>query len=267
MAWSISVSASQSTNEAANQSTVSATLYLSWSSWESFANYDVEGYVNIGGSVAGAASPRQVNYPNAVQSGSIAIVSHSVTYTHDANGYRGAVGTSGSFDGDGGYSPGDLSVGGPSYGAIDYDRKPAAPSTVTPVLNADKSITVTSNAVSSPAGTATYYVSWASSSDGGSTWSAWSSYTTIPSNARAYTYALGSLTMGLTYKFRMYASNSDGSSAATATTTNTFLPAGAKVYNGTTWKNGTIANIYTGSGWVPITTAKRYNGTDWVNLT
>lgn len=267
MAWFITLGTSQSTNEAANQSTVSATLYLNWNNYDSFAGYDTEGYINIGGNVAGAAAPRQVNYPNAVGSGSVAILSHSVTFTHDANGYRGAVGTSGSYDGDGGYSPGDLSVGGTTYGAIDYDRKPAAPSTVTPVLNADKSITVTSNAVSSPAGTATYYVGYSSSSDGGATWGAWSSYTTIPSNARSYTYTLGSLTQGLTYRFRMYASNSDGSSAATTSGTNVFLPAGAKIWNGTEWKNGTVANIYTSTGWKPITTAKTYNGTSWVNLT
>lgn len=269
MAWSISVGASQSTNEAGNQSTVYATLYLSWSSWESFANYDVEGYVNIGGSVAGAAAPRQVNYPNAVQSGTIAIVSHSVTYTHDANGYRGAVGTSGSFDGDGGYSPGDLSVGGPSFGAIDYDRKPAAPTTVSVAINADKSVTVTSNAVSSPAGTATYYVGYRTSTDGGSTWGSWSSYTTIPSNARTYTYSAGSLTYGLTYQFRMYASNSDGSSAATTSNSpsTVFLPAGGKRFDGSTWNPTGTAKRFDGTNWNTLTVAKRFNGTSWVDMT
>lgn len=261
MAYSLGISTSESQNAGANQSTVSVTGTL-YTGGQSYAGYSTSWSVVIAGTtVASGGGPSELWDPGSYS------FSGSYTFTHDANGYRGAVATAVYFSGGGGYSPGNLGTSGTTYGAINYDRKPAAPSTVTAVLNSDKSITVTSNAVSSPAGTPTYYVSWSSSSNGGSTWGSWSSFTTIPSNARAYTYALGSLTMGLTYRFKMYASNSDGSSAETLTTANTFLPAGAKVYDGTTWKNGTVANIYNGSAWVPLTTAKRYNGTDWVNLT
>jgi hypothetical protein len=216
--------------------------------------------INIGGQGYGGGATTSLGTSSSWSFGA------SRTFTHDANGYRGAVGTSCSYS-----IPSPVnynnSVGGTTYGAIDYDRKPAAPSTVTPSLNADKSITVESNAVSSPAGTPTYYVGWSSSADLGATWGDWSAYTTIPSNGRSYTYVLGTLQAGLTYRFRMYASNTDGSSAATISTLTVFLPAGAKRFDGTEWKQGTIANIFTATGWKPITTAKRFDGTNWVNLT
>lgn len=203
MAWSISMSTSESYNPGANQSTVYATLYLNWSSWDSYANYDVEGYLNIGGNVAGAAAPRAVNYPNGSQSGSVGILSHSVTFNHDANGYRGAVGTSGSFDGDGGYSPGDLSVGGTTYGAVDYDRKPGACSSVS-ASRSGTSYTVYAGSASSPAGTPTYYVQY--SENGGS----YGNQRTM--SGQAYTYT--GLTNGVTYRFRVWAANSDGTGPA-----------------------------------------------------
>ena len=264
MGWWLSLGTSESQNAGSNQSTVSATLYLNWDGGSAYANYTQEWYINIGGNQTGGSAPSSANWNGSSWvslTGSVAIGSHSVTFTHDANGYRGAVGTSASFDGDGGYAPGDISTTGTTYGAVDYDRKPSAPTSVTSTLNSDKSITVTSNSVSSPAGTATYYVSY--SSDGGSTWS---SYTTIPSNARTYTYALGSLTLGLNYRFRMYASNSDGSSAAFTQTSDVFLPAGGKIYDGSSWGPTLTAKRYTGSAWQTLTTAKRYDGSSWINL-
>lgn len=178
---------------------------------------------------------------------------------HNANG-EGSVSVSGSFSGQGNFPIGSGSTSG-TYTMANFDRKPDAPTSVTSTLNADKSITVTSNAVSSPAGTATYYVSY--SSNGGSTWS---SYTTIPSNARSYTYALGTLPMGQNYRFRMYATNSDGTSGTFTQSTDLFLPAGGKRYDGSSWNSTLTAKRYDGASWVTLTTAKRYNGTDWINL-
>lgn len=253
-AQTIGVSSSQSTNEGANQSTVNVTMTLYSNGW-SFDGYTTYYGIRIGDAWYTGEATRTLYSPNNWS------VSASRTYTHDANGYRGDVTVEAYFDGTGPYMPDYLSAGGPTQGAINYDRKPAAPTSVTSTLNSDKSITVTSNAVSSPAGTATYYVSY--SSNGGSTWS---SYTTIPSNARTYTYTLGSLPMGLNYRFRMYASNSDGSSAAFTQTSDVFLPAGGKRYDGSSWGATLTAKRYDGSAWQTLTTAKRYDGSSWINL-
>lgn len=198
--------------------------------------------------------------PTAMSQGSSWSWSAGRVYGHDANGYRGAVDVSVEFWVSG-TSYHANSTGAGTQGALDYDRKPAAPSTVTPVLNSDKSITVTSNAVSSPAGTATYYISY--SNNGGSTWS---SDITISGNARTYTFAAGTLTYGLNYKFRMKASNSDGTSAYTTTTSDTFLPAGGKRFDGSTWNATGTAKRFDGTSWITLATAKRFNGTSWVDL-
>jgi hypothetical protein len=255
MGYSLGISTSESQDSANNQSTVYVTGTL-YTGGNSYSGYSTSYSVVIGGmTVASGGGPSALYNPNSWS------FSGSYTFTHDANGERGAVGTAVYFSGSGGYSPGNLGTGGTTYGAINYDRKPAAPSTVTPVLNSDKSISVTSNAVSSPAGTATYYVAY--SSNGGSTWS---SDITIGGNARTYSFAPGSLTYGLTYKFRMKASNSDGTSAYTTTTTDTFLPAGGKRFDGSTWNATGTAKRFDGTSWITLATAKRFNGTSWVDL-
>lgn len=266
MAWSLSVGAAESQNPSGNTSYVSATAYLSWSSWESFANFDQEVYITIGGNGSGAiAIPRQVNYPNAVRSGTIAIGSHGVTFTHDVNGYRGAVGTSASLDGDGGYGPPDLSAGGPTFGAIDYVRLPSAPSSATAVA-VGPIITVTCGEASTPGPTIdAYKVSYASSSNGGATWSSWSE-TEQTMTSRSYTYS--SLTPGFTYKFRVRAHNGDGDGPYVESNT-VFAAAGGKRRTSTDWALTVgAAKRYTGSAWTPLTTLKRYDDvTDtWVSL-
>lgn len=271
MGYWLTVGSYQTQDPANNQSTVYATLYLNSDNWSSYAGYNsAGGYFAIGGAVTWFSGPTSFNYSPNNQYHTQAICSISRTFTHDANGYREAIISDGYFNGGGGYAPGPI-YGNDSYasGALDYDRKPAAPTTVSITLNADKSIQVQSNAVSSPAGTATYYISSRSSSDGGSTWGSWSSYTTIPSNARTYTYSAGSLTYGLTYQFRMYASNSDGSSAATTSNSpsTVFLPAGGKRFDGSTWNPTGTAKRFDGTNWNTLTVAKRFNGTSWVDMT
>lgn len=254
MGYSLGISTSESQNPGSNQSTVYVTGTL-YTGGNSYSGYSTSYSVVIGGmTVASGAGPTALWNPDSWS------FSGSYTYTHDANGYRGAVGTAVYFSGSGGYSPGSLGTGGTTYGAIDYDRKPAAPSTVTAVLNADRTITVTSNAVSSPAGTATYYLQ--SSSNGGSSWS---SETTISGNARTYTYGVNALAPGGTYLFRMRASNSDGYSGYT-NSNSLFYPSSGKRFDGSTFQQMVTAKRFDGSGWADIATAKRYNGTDWINL-
>ena len=248
-----------SSNDPANNRTL-----ISWAAYFHFTSADSQldnGNADLNGS-RWANGGRVYNISSNFTTRDLLLASGSFYQGHNSNG-EATLSVSGGIT----LSGGARSSGSASWALTNYDRKPAAPSTITLTLNADKSITVSSNVVSSPAGTATYYIGYSSSSDGGSTLGAWSSYTTIPSNSNSYTYAANTLTAGLTYRFRMYASNTDGSSAATTSATNLFLPAGGKIYNGTAWVNATNAKILTGSGWQTIVTAKIFNGTSWVNLT
>jgi hypothetical protein len=264
MTWGIRIATSESQNPGANQSTVAATLYLTWNNRDSYAGFNFNCSINIGGNVR--QIPMPTSFFASTQTGEVAVNSHTVTFNHNPNGERGAVGTSGNIAGPGGPAPGNLTATGPTYPAINYDRKPAAPTTVTATLNVGKSITVESNEVSSPAGTPTYHVAWSSSSDGGATWGDWSAYTAISGNARSFTFTFGTLPPGVTYRFRMFASNSDGNSAATVSGNTVFLPAGGKRWDGSAWQVTTTAKRWTGSTWTDIQTAKRWSGSAWVDL-
>lgn len=253
----ISVTSSQSTNEAGNQSTVSVNMTLYSNGW-SFDGWTTGYGLRIGDQWWTGTWIRTLYNPN---SASIGV---SRTYTHDANGYRGDVSTEAYFDGTGPYMPDYLSAGGGSYGAIDYVRLPGAPSSVTAVA-VGSVITVTSGEASTPGPTITAYkVSYASSTNGGSTWSSWSSESNMTS--RVYTYS--SLTPGLTYKFRVRATNGDGDGPFTESNT-LFLTAGGKRYTGTNWAlTVAAAKRFNGSAWVSLATAKRYDDVTktWVTL-
>lgn len=110
----------------------------------------------------------------------------------------------------------------------------------------------------------TYYLSYRSSSDGGSTWGSWSA----ESNTTNLTYTYGGLTPGLTYQLRIRAYNGfDNYSAYAANQPTVFLTAGGKRWNGTNWVlTAAQAKRWTGSAWITLTTAKRFDGTNWVNL-
>lgn len=252
-AQTIGVSSWQTTNEAANQSTVYVGMTLYSNGW-SFDGYTTYYGLRIGDAWSTGVGVRTLYSPNNWY------IEWSRTYTHDANGYRGDVSTEAYFDGTGPYMPDYLSAGGGTQGAINYDRKPAAPSSVSAVLNADRTITVTSNAVSSPAGTPTYYLQ--SSDNAGSSWA---SEITIGGNARTYTYAVNALAPGNTYLFRMRASNSDGYSAFT-NSNSLFYPSSGKRFDGSNFVQMTTAKRFDGSAWADIATAKRFDGSNWINL-
>lgn len=255
MVYYLGISTSQGTNEGANQSTVYVTGTISTDQYTSYWGLSASWGISIGGNGYGGAGTSTLNKSSSWS------FSAQHTFTHDANGYRGAVGTSCS------YSIGspvnyNNSVGGTTYGAIDYDRKPATPTSLVATLNANKTVTVVSNAVSSPAGTATYRLEWAASTDNGATWSAYGNETTSTSTSQTLT-----LTFGRLYKFRIRVSNSDGYSAYYTPTQTLFVPAGGKIWTGTAWVNATTSQRWTGTTWVTITTAKRFDGTNWVDLT
>ena len=110
----------------------------------------------------------------------------------------------------------------------------------------------------------TYYLSYRSSTDGGSTWGSWSSEVTTTN----LTYTYGGLTPGLTYQLRIRAYNGFDNYSGYATNQPTvFLTAGGKRYTGTNWAlTSAQAKRWTGSAWVSLTTTKRFDGTNWVNL-
>jgi len=265
MAWSLSISTSESQNAGANQSTVYANIYLNWNSWDSYANWNTSWSINIGGNVTSSGTySGTYNYPNAQQSGSAYLGGHSVTFNHNPDGTRGAVGTSASFSTPTTYSylPGPLNATGTTYPAIDYVRPPSAPATVT-ASAVGSVVNVTSSEASTPGPTITnYWVSYASSTNGGTTWSTWS--TEVAMTSRAYSYT--TLTPGLTYKFQVRAQNTDGYSAYKESAT-LFLTAGGKRYTGSNWAlTATAAKRHNGTDFAALITAKRFDGTAWVAL-
>jgi hypothetical protein len=239
-------------------------VYLNWDQHQQFSGYSTRGGGNVDG--------QNFEFTGPSDGGSTSAGSQIINVTDfwiygDNNGYHGTVNATAWFDGGGGFAPGYITASA-SYGGFDWDRKPSAPSTVSITLNADKSIFVQSNVVASPAGTATYYIAYRASADGGATWGSWSGWTTIGANGRSYTYAAGTLTYGLTYQFKMYASNSDGSSGETVSNSpsTVFLPAGGKRFDGSTWNPTSTAKRHNGTDWQTLTIAKRHNGTTWVDL-
>lgn len=264
MGYWLSIGTSESQDPGGNSSTVSATLYLNNDQWSSYSNYPgMQGYITIGDQSSWYNCPSAYNISPNQRYNSVQLHSWSRTYPHNPDGTRGSVGTYGRFIGQGGYSPGDIGVGGTTFPAIDYVRIPGAPSSVTAVA-VGSVITVTSGEASTPGPAIdAYKVSYASSTNGGATWSSWSSETNMSSRVYAYT----SLTPGLTYKFRVRAHNVDGDGPFTESNT-LFLTAGGKRYTGANWAlTAAAAKRFNGSTWESFGTAKRYTdaGT-WVSL-
>lgn len=264
MAWSTTINSSQTTNPGGNSSTVYASLTFSAIN-QGYSGYSTSFNVVIDGVVVGSGGGPSALNTDGIGTDTWTSPTYSRTFPHDANGYRGAVGTSGTFYGSGGFSPPSGGVGGTgaTYPAIDYVLLPSAPSSVT-ASAVGSVITVTSGEASTPGPTITAYkVSYASSTNGGASWSAWS--TEVNMTNRVYTYS--SLTPGLTYKFQVRATNGDGDGPYTESNT-VFLTAGGKRYTGSNWAlTAAAAKRFNGSAFVSLTTAKRYTdaGT-WVSL-
>lgn len=245
----------QTTNEAANQSTVYAKIIVSSDRYSAYDGYATSYNINIGGNNYGAAGPSRIWYSESWET------TASRTYTHTSAGARGAVDSSVSFTGSG-WAPSG-SAGPQQVGGLDYYRPPSAPASMT-VSNIGSTITGSWPDASTPFGPLTYYWASRSSSNGGSTWSAWSGDNNV-GTGKTFTQTF---TAGLTYQFRVRAANSDGTSGWRESST-LFLTAGGKRYTGTNWALTTAAaKRYTGTAWANITTSKKYDATSktWVNL-
>jgi hypothetical protein len=191
VASSISGSSGQTAHEANNQSTVSGSGSITITSG-SFSGQQSWGRVDIGGALY------DVPGPTSMSQGQSWPWSASHLFDHNANGERVAVAVSVSFRIDGsGNAFHANSTGAGTQGALDYDRRPAAPgfSTITRTTN---SIYVELSAVASPAGDPTYYIQ--RNTNGGG----WGDQRTD------YRATFSNLPQGSTHQFRAFAANSDG---------------------------------------------------------
>lgn len=240
-------------DSANNRSLVRADVYIDFSggsatSYNNTVNLNVNGNTgswNIGTQSYSGAGARLV------------VAGFDTWVGHDANGYLGSIGFSASAS-TGGW--GSAGASGGLGGFSDYDRKPSSPASCTATLNSDKSITVTAGNVTSLAGTPTFYVQYASSTDGGATYGAWTAQNTMSS--QAFTYS--GLTPGIYYKFRVWASNSDGTGPTTEST-GLLLPSGIKIKSGGVLVNARTFKIKTASGWQDVRTFKIKTASGWVN--
>lgn len=138
MSYSISVGMVQSEGPGANQSTVTAILYLrGWNGGGNYAyyNYNTSYEIVINGNATGSRSgPRSINTDqwgnvNSTDS-TVEVGRHSVTFDHDGNGIRGTIGAQGYFSGSGGFSPPYMEASN-SIGGYNYDRSANTPATPT----------------------------------------------------------------------------------------------------------------------------------------
>lgn len=197
MAWYLTQSVYAIQDDPGNNRRLYRTdVYLNASGYNAYGGYSTR----VGGSIAGTGfdwgGPSDVSLNN---SGQVVATFDAWVYA-DANGWYGTVYADSWFNGGGGWAPGYITASA-STGGFDYDRRPSAPS-IGVTRNVD-SVTATVGAVSSPAGTPTYYVQ--RSENGG----AWGDQRT----GQSVVYS--GLTKGTTQQFRTWASNSDGSSGFT----------------------------------------------------
>lgn len=263
MGWWLTQAVGLEAYDAANNRTLYRTrVYVNWNGGSAYAGYTTSG----GGSVAGQGfsfgGPSSMNYNG---SSWISLTGSQEVYTgtfwvgSDANGYLSGVYADSWFNGGGGYAPGYITASA-SAGGVDYDRRPAQPSISTVTVNSNKTISLSWSAVSSPASTATYYVSYAAAAGGGG-YGSWSSEITTTSTN--YTYS--GLPRGVTYKFRIRAGNSDGLTGYSETT-GYFLPAGGKIYDAGSFRLTAFGRKFDGTNWIDLTTAKKFDGSTWVDL-
>lgn len=261
MAWYLTQSLTKETeNAGANKTTYRVRVYLCASGYNAYGQgYAANGGGDIDGQGFSWTGPTDVSLNNAC----IEIYTTTKDVEGDPSGYHATVYSNAWFNGGGGFAPGYITAAQASAPGFDFVRTPSAPASVTAVKSGSN-IVVTSGDSGTYAGLPIlgYYVSYASSSNGGSTWSAWSGESTMTS--KSYTYV--SPTPGLTYKFRVRSNNADGYSGYTESAT-LFLTAGGKRFNGTNFVlTSTAAKRFNGSSFQSFTIAKRFDGSSWVNL-
>jgi len=209
MAWSTTINTSQTTNPSNNTSTVYASLTFSAIN-QGYSNYTTTFNIYIGGNlVANDVGPRALNTDGS-GTDTWTSATYSYTFTHDANGARGTVATSGTFYGQGGFSPPSSGVGGTgtTFGALNYDRIPNTPTTPSFVSRNRESISMSTSATlpgGSPSAPSITSYTWQVSTDAIS----WNTISGQSGSTLNYT-APSATTQ---YYFKALATNSEGSSA------------------------------------------------------
>jgi hypothetical protein len=205
VAWSINLVTTATPDEANNRTSIGWVLTLNWDNADRFSGYSTSGTITIGSNTFSYVGPSSGG--SASTYGDQVIDTGSNWQNHDANGVRGVVYSSATLSGPGSPAPGSLSD--TSFnGTTDFNRAPSTPSFAALTRTVD-AVAVTVNAVSSPAGTATYVIT--RSENGGAYGDTRSS--TSPSAT------FSGLLKGSTQQFRVVATNSDGSSATTTSST------------------------------------------------
>jgi hypothetical protein len=252
----------ETVNIAANTSNIRGVLTLAhYGSGSPFNNNASSASMSIGGSSWGWSGG--YNLPG---NSSMTLIDQTVTVGHNANG-SGSVGVSGAFDGNGNFPIGDGSVSG-TYTMFDIDRSAGAPSSCVATVSGGV-FTVAIGAATSYITPFNYYVSYASSSNGGVTYGSWSSERTVASTTSPLATTYSGLTPGLTYKFRVRAYNGVDNYSGYVESAPVFLVAGGKRFDAgaNNWAlTATAAKRWNGSSFVNLTTLKRFDGTNWVNL-
>lgn len=244
------------TNIGNNTSTVRVKAYVQFTGG-SASSYNVSGSTSAGSWNYG--------YMSFSGAGTIEVFSTDITVGHNTNG-SGSYSFSGSAS-SGGW--GSASTGTGTLTLTDFDRSAGTP--------ASCSATVTGGVFTVAIGNSTsyitpfnYYVSYASSSNGGSTYGSWSSETTVASTTSPLQTTYSGLTPGLTYKFRVRAYNGVDNYSAYKESSPVFLTAGGKRRTTSdTWVLTATAAKRRNSGNTAntnLTTAKRFDGATWVNL-
>lgn len=185
---------------------------------------------------------------------------------HNPDG-TGSVGVSGTFNGQGNFPIGSGTASG-TYTMFNIDRSAGRPASCVATVSGGV-FTVDIGAATSFINPFNYYVSYASSSNGGVSYGSWSSETIVASTTSPLRATYSGLTPGLTYKFRVRAYNGVDSYSDYRESAPVFLVAGGKRFDAgaNNWAlTASSAKRWSGSSWVNLTTLKRFDGTDWVNL-
>jgi hypothetical protein len=257
--------ATQSTNIATNTSVVSINIYLYLDN-TSFQPYDLNPTGSSwSASVNGQPYSGFYSYDFRSKPAGYVQTLHSTTQTipHNADGSKTVSFSASSTAA----SPlGSASIGSTNLVLTNFDFTAGVPTSFTAagVPGVPTSIAASWVASVSYKTPVTYYLSYRSSSDGGSTWGSWSA----ESNTTNLTYTFSGLTGGLTYQLRVRAYNGfDNYSAYAANQPTVFLTTGGKVWNGVNWAlTATHTKRWNGSAWVTLGILKRFDGTNWVNL-
>lgn len=181
--------------------------------------------------------------------------SESFYITHNADGSRIANVDAAFSVADGNIGAGSINS---SYPLTDFVRLPSAPAAPTLARNEEgTAITVVSAVASSPVAITDYQMRH--STDGGATWSAFTSMGTdrtasIPITVR-----------GVDYLVQTRAISSEGN-GATSPSRSIFISAGGKRWNGSAWVANSNLRRWNGSAWVTVANLRRWNGSQWVNV-